>query len=79
MSLSKQHQYLEGKLPVQGLPLQRQFKETSFRRELWYNVIAVLKMICVGVGEMAQWLRALVALAKELNSVPSTHMANSHP
>jgi hypothetical protein len=25
-------------------------------------------------GEVAQWLRALVALAEDLGSVPSTHM-----
>ena len=26
----------------------------------------------LGTGEVAQWLRALVALAEDLNSVPST-------
>ena len=28
----------------------------------------------VGAGEMAQWLRARIALPEDLGSVPSTHM-----
>jgi hypothetical protein len=32
-----------------------------------------------GAGEMAQWLRALTALPKDLGSIPRTHMvAHSH-
>lgn len=31
-------------------------------------------------GELAQWIIALVALAEDSGSIPSTHMAaNSHP
>jgi hypothetical protein len=28
-----------------------------------------------GAGEMAQWLRALPALPKDMGSIPGTHMA----
>jgi hypothetical protein len=32
-----------------------------------------------GTREMAQWLRALIALVKDLGSIPSTHiMAHNH-
>lgn len=32
-----------------------------------------VKNICVGAGDVAWWLRALVALADVPSSVPSTH------
>ena len=32
-----------------------------------------LRIVDLGAGELAQWLRAPVALAQDLSSVPSTH------
>jgi hypothetical protein len=38
-----------------------------------------IKILQIGAGEMAQWLRALTALPKVLSSNPSTHMvAHNH-
>ena len=36
--------------------------------------ISFTKNMSDGVGEMAQWLRTLAALAEDLSSVPSTYM-----
>jgi hypothetical protein len=38
-----------------------------------------IKMLRIGTGEMAQWVRALTALTKVLSSNPSNHMvAHNH-
>jgi hypothetical protein len=37
------------------------------------------KMLGMGAGEMAQWLRALTALSKVLSSNPSNHMVAHKP
>jgi hypothetical protein len=35
---------------------------------------------CIGAGEMARGLRALIALAEDTGLIPSTHMmAHNHP
>ena len=40
----------------------------------------MVKKVNKRAGEMAQWLRALTALLKVLNSSPSNHMvAHNHP
>lgn len=36
---------------------------------------SLFKVHIIGVGEMGQWLRALLVLLEELGSVHSTHMA----
>lgn len=36
------------------------------------------KMEGHGAGKLAQWLRALVVAAKDLGSIPSTHMDAHH-
>jgi hypothetical protein len=39
-----------------------------------------MQIVGAGAGEMAQWLRALTALLKVLNSNPSNHMVvHNHP
>ena len=38
-----------------------------------------LKIDTSGAGEMAQWLRALSALAEDPGSIPSTHMVAKNP
>ena len=41
---------------------------------------AYIKMTTRGVGEMAQWVRALTALLKVLSSNPSKHtVTHNHP
>ena len=41
---------------------------------------AVIKKSHSGAGEMAQWVKALTALLKVLNSNPNNHMvAHNHP
>ena len=38
------------------------------------------KSLSAGVGEMVQWLRALVAFTEDMSSVPRTHIkAYNHP
>jgi hypothetical protein len=41
---------------------------------LGYRVRHCLKPVRTGTGEMAQWLRALAALAEDPVSILSTHM-----
>jgi hypothetical protein len=36
--------------------------------------MVLLESVCLGAGEMAQWLRALTSLPEVLSSIPSTHM-----
>jgi hypothetical protein len=39
----------------------------------------IIKKLCQGNGEMAQWLRELTALLDVLSSIPSNHMvAHNH-
>jgi hypothetical protein len=39
-----------------------------------FFLIFIFKIIYLGAGEMAQWLRMLTALPKFLSSNPSNHM-----
>jgi hypothetical protein len=39
-----------------------------------------IKMLALGAGEIAQWVKALTALLKVLSSNPSNHVvAHNHP
>jgi hypothetical protein len=59
-------------------------KQSNFSMVIWINYpseqLFLSKMIGLGAGEMAQWLRARAALLKVMSSNPSNHMvAHNHP
>jgi hypothetical protein len=45
-----------------------------------YSTRHILKVLRLGAGKLAQWIRALTAFLKVLSSNPSNHMvAHNHP
>jgi hypothetical protein len=58
----------------------RDLKVPQAYREITPVFKSFLKKLCFRTGEMAQQLRALTSLPKDLSSNPSNHMmAHNHP
>ena len=75
--MEKGHQFLQEPLRDDTSPVQ---KQTSCDNSPFLVSASQIKRDNTGIGEMARWLRAMVALAEDVVLNSSTHMvAHNNP